>query len=662
PPPAPPNGINGPATVCPGDTLNFSVTPVPGATSYGWSVTGNDSIIAGVDSSIMTLVIDSASVGDTICVYLNDSCTSSPDTCFVYGINFPAPPGAITGDTLVCSSDTVQYSVAFVPGAVSYNWIPPKGSTILTGQGTNIVEIVMDSASGDVCLTLTDSCATSDTTCLAIEIDTMPTVANAGLDVTLCSGLATTLNGNVPAVGTGIWTLASGGGTIVDPTLPATGFTNIQVGSNELVWTITGEAGCPSFSDTVLVDASQSPTAMFSAPGSCDLDSTQLTDLSSGNGFALASWDWDVDGDAVADYTTATASHLYNTLGPKTIRLIVTNALGCSDTISQTSWVNPNPATAFTANDVCDEEVMTFTDNTTIVTGSVVSYLWNFGDLSGLDNNQNTLHLYNNPGVYNVQFTATSDSGCSITSTQPVEVYHNPLVDFTAPATCRNRTVAFSDHSAVTNSSLINWDWTFGDGLPNLGLQNPTHDYLNHGTYQVTLEVTSVQGCSSTLTKPIVIHPVPIPDYSTVAAACVGELVNFTDQSSIATGSVVKWDWFLDQGVWLSEKDPTYIYGDYGDFDVLLVAVSDQGCRDTLSQPIRINPIPVALFSVNDVCQDDPALIQDASTVAEGSILNRTWNLGDGATFGNQNFISHLYKDPGVYPIYLQVTSDAGCV
>ena len=62
-------------------------------------------------------------------------------------------------------------------------------------------------------------------------------VANAGPDQTICA-TSTTLAGNTPTVGTGIWSLVSGSGTITTPSSPSSGVTGLGVGANTFRWTI----------------------------------------------------------------------------------------------------------------------------------------------------------------------------------------------------------------------------------------------------------------------------------------------------------------------------------------------------------------------------------------------------------------------------------------
>ncbi|MBX7227652.1 MAG: hypothetical protein K1X55_16580, partial [Chitinophagales bacterium] len=85
------------------------------------------------------------------------------------------------------------------------------------------------------------------------------TPSNAGLDQLIC-GTTTSLSGNVPTVGTGQWSLASGSGTITTPSSATSSVTGLGVGTNKFVWTISNPPCTPS-TDTVSIVVSASPTA-----------------------------------------------------------------------------------------------------------------------------------------------------------------------------------------------------------------------------------------------------------------------------------------------------------------------------------------------------------------------------------------------------------------
>jgi len=65
-------------------------------------------------------------------------------------------------------------------------------------------------------------------------------------------------------------------------------------------------------------------------------------------------------------------------------------------------------------------------------------------------------------------------------------------------------TMQFTDISTSSLGNIQSWAWNFGDGTTS-NLQNPTHTYSGNGTYNVTLTITDLSGCTNTFTNPVVI-------------------------------------------------------------------------------------------------------------------------------------------------------------
>jgi PKD repeat protein len=59
---------------------------------------------------------------------------------------------------------------------------------------------------------------------------------------------------------------------------------------------------------------------------------------------------------------------------------------------------------------------------------------------------------------------------------------------------CEDLTCDFTDRSDDDDGRVVTWSWNFGDGTPASPLQNPTHTYVNPGSYTVTLTVTDDRG------------------------------------------------------------------------------------------------------------------------------------------------------------------------
>ena len=138
----PGNFTSGPSKVCPGATnVLFTVPASNYATGYNWTVPPGCTIVSGQNTTSVTVNFPNPYTGaPPVCVYATSACASSAGRCKTVGSNIPVTPGAMAGPTTGVCNSTVQYSVPNSPGATSYTWTIPAGSTNLIGQGTTAIQ------------------------------------------------------------------------------------------------------------------------------------------------------------------------------------------------------------------------------------------------------------------------------------------------------------------------------------------------------------------------------------------------------------------------------------------------------------------------------------------------------------------------------------------
>ncbi len=132
-----PGPITGPnKSLCEKSGVTYSIVPVLTATGYSWMVPPGVTMTSpnGGTSITVDFTQDFTSTGN-ICVSANNDCGSGIARCYLLSAQPYIP--VISGTASVCKSQSaVSYSLAPVPGALSYSWSVSGGASI-TPAGTN---------------------------------------------------------------------------------------------------------------------------------------------------------------------------------------------------------------------------------------------------------------------------------------------------------------------------------------------------------------------------------------------------------------------------------------------------------------------------------------------------------------------------------------------
>ncbi|OKL40909.1 hypothetical protein A3841_13795 [Pontibacter flavimaris] len=222
--PPTPEAILGNVDVCAGTEAVFSVKEVNGASSYTWEVPKGWKIVTGQGTASITVLVGTAA--GTISVTSKNDCGDSGTISRDLILNTapPATPGEISGSAQVCTSTTATYTIAPVNTAYTYTWDVPEGWKIVSGQGTETIEVLVGSAAGEVTVIAGNSCGESGMAKLAVDVaDNTPIAPGAitGPATSFCEGTpgltysiepingATSYNWTVPTD----WKITAGQGT-----------------------------------------------------------------------------------------------------------------------------------------------------------------------------------------------------------------------------------------------------------------------------------------------------------------------------------------------------------------------------------------------------------------------------------------------------------------
>lgn len=609
---------------------NVGPIPLTGTFSYAaagsWSG-GNGGVFANAGSPSTTYTASPADMAQDSVILLFTtagslfSCPEKQDTVV---IRFTEAPVVDAGpDQLVCSNTTEITLTGSVSGPSNTgNWttngtggFSPSQSDlnsdyILTADDitTASVMVYLTSTNNGNCLAVQDS--------LEIQIIDYPVVTITSSD-SVCSGNATVnLTGTVTPGFSTNWT-TSGFGTITAPgslsTVYAITPVDISNGYVDIFLATTGI--CPIAEDSLRVTFI-APSQVDAGPGQAYCKNTliQLNGMITGVE-TTGSWSTTGVGSFLSDTTSLTGLYQPGAgdVAAGGVNLILSSAggFGCP-AVRDTLYITFNdiPTAAFTFTNVCQETNMPFTDLSSVSSGTITNWSWNFGD-GDTSLTQSPLHNYSVYGQIPVQLIVTSDNGCQDTVMQQVTVHPVPMADFSSGTACETYPTSFASTSLIASGGISSYFYDF-NGIGTANTANTDFVFPFAGTFNISLTVVSDFGCSNTVVKQLVIHPIPEAVFTAdPSIALANQEITFTDQTP---GNIVAWEWDFGDGQGDNQSVTQHAYAPGGPSDklVILTVYDNMGCQDTASTIIAVSLLPVLPtgFSPNNDGENDVFIIR----------------------------------------------------
>jgi len=209
-------------------------------------------------------------------------------------------------------------------------------------------------------------------------------------------------------------------------------------------------------------------------------------------------WDFG-DGDTAMSINPA---HKFAAKGNYNIRLISRYNKTCIDTSIQNYT---SPTAQFSYPDLACKAPFTvnFINQSS---GSQLTHQWIFSNGQNSTQTNPVQTFVVPPAKANVILTESNPWGCSHSDTSDI-YFPVPVagIRIDAPSSgCAPLGVTFKDESTSFGSPIVKWNWNFSDpssgALNTSSLQNPAHNFINTGQYNISLTVENTKGCTHTKT------------------------------------------------------------------------------------------------------------------------------------------------------------------
>ncbi len=369
-------------------------------------------------------------------------------------------------------------------------------------------------------------------------------------------------------------------------------------------------------------------------------------------------WKWDLGNSTISFLQNPVAT--YFNPGVYSIKLVVQNVSG-KDSIIKTQYITVQaaPSVNFSASSLsgCYPLPVQFTNASTAGSGTITSYLWDFGDgnSSAADN---PIHIYTAAGTYNVSLQVFNSNGCTktLTRTNYISITNGVSAVFTnsTPTSCSPpETITFQNQS--TGTGTLSYQWNFGDGGTS-SVANPSHIYNATGSYTIQLIVQSSNGCRDTATHTAGVNiGEVIANFTMPATVCAGTAATFNNSSVPAPDSTV---WTFGDGTTSSVNSPVKIFATAGNYPVKLVSYFG-ACKDSVTKNVLVFSKPVSAFGGSPLFSCAAPLTVNFTNTSNAA-TSYQWDFGDGNT-STSAAPSHTYTAPGFYTVNLISTNANGC-
>ncbi len=582
-----------------------------------------------------------------------------PDTLIVDSLVYIDPPIALFlpnsafGCELPFTVDFEDFSI----GADTWQWDFGDGSPIspvqdpthiYTAEGAYQTLLIVEN--------LTTGC--SDTLGGLVMVELVD--ADFSIDTTFgCSPVQVVLTDQSYKAVNWLWDLGDG----TTSAAPNPGHLYTAPGKYDVTLNVANSIGCTDDTSFVQLVSVYEPQVSFVAAPSQGCAPLTVTFTNNTTSLApVTAWSWTF-GPPGATSTLENPTYVFNTPGSWSVGLAATDSLGCANSFIDAGSVFlsqpiPNFSTQFPIN--CPNNAITFLNAST---GSGLSYLWDFGD-NTTSAAFNPTHSYTQPGTYTVSLTVTDFQGCDSTLVIPNYItIADPVISILADSTsadCPPLLVNFTGN-VLSPHPFVTWNWDFGNGVSSVG-QNPSHIYVNPGTYTVSVTATSDAGCVATATVVDLIQLTGPSATFTVAptAVCPGVPVTFTASSP----DVVLFTWDFNNGSLGSGQTTTYAYPTPGVYLPLLIIEDTAGCVVVVpnTTPVTIYPVPQVSFSPGPTVVCDSGLVNFTNTTTSTApITGLSWNIGLGLSTSTLNATSFFFDQVGSYDASLIAVNSFGC-
>ncbi len=182
------------------------------------------------------------------------------------------------------------------------------------------------------------------------------------------------------------------------------------------------------------------------------------------------------------------------------------------------------------------------------------------------------------------------------------------------------------------------------------------------GEYRGVMMVNPGLDCGDTAEIFVNLFPSIHADFSFDYDTCIAGPTVFTDMSSTGADRIVNWTWEFGEGGLSANQHPVYNYPIPGNHTISLSVSDNNECTDTEKKLLPYFPVPPLIIvepSTFVGCTPGHVFFNNLSVPID-STYDIHWDFGDGNT-GSTISPRHIYENPGLFTVEVDITSPIGC-
>lgn len=363
----------------------------------------------------------------------------------------------------------------------------------------------------------------------------------------------------------------------------------------------------------------------------------------------ILSHDWDVyylGGSSIHSSTNSSLNYTFPGNGTFVVRLIVNRGKDCSDTTTSVVYVYPGLAPGFDAAGICISRPTIFTDRTTIISGSVNSWRWDFGEVtttSDISTLQNPSYTYPAQGTKEVRLIVTTTDGCRDTVYKITTVIDKPPITLAF----RDTLICVNDVLQLQAAGTGVFQWSPSVNMINATTATPAVSPLSTTKYYVDLDTEGCKNRDSVLVRVVDHVTLSVMNDTTICRADTIQLHVSSDglQYSWQPQAQIINPLVKNPLVFTSPVVTSY-----------LVTAVIGGCSDTKS--IDVNTIPYPLANAGA----DTMICYNTAAQLHGSTDGNSWAWSPTTTLSNAGQLNPMANPSAPFTSYILTAFDIrGC-